>query len=74
LPAGLRRAHRVAERTWGRLRVLDGAVRLTIDTSPPISVDLDAGGAQAIPPTVTHALTVDGPVRLEVDFLVRPAG
>jgi tellurite methyltransferase len=74
LPAALRRAHRVAERTWGRLRVLEGAVRLTIDTSPAITVDLDAGGVQAIPPTVSHALTVDRPGRLEVDFLVRPAG
>ena len=29
LPAGLRRSHRVADRTWGRLRVLKGAVGFT---------------------------------------------
>lgn len=70
LPAGLRRDHRVAEGTWGRLRVLDGAVRFTMATTPPVDVRLAAGGSHAIPPAVPHALAVDGPVRLAVDFLV----
>ena len=73
LPAGLRRAHLVADRTWGRLRILDGEVGFHIETNPPIDVRLDAGDEQPIPPGVPHLLRLDGPVQLAVDFLVRPA-
>jgi tellurite methyltransferase len=72
VPAGLRSDHRVADHTWGRLRVLDGAVRFTMATTPPVDRRLGAGEAQDIPPGVTHSLGVDGPVRLAVDFLTRP--
>ena len=71
LPAGLRRAHRVAEHTWGRLRVVEGSVRFTLATEPPTEVVLAAGDHQPIPPGVDHAVSVDGPVRLVIDFLVR---
>lgn len=73
LPAGLRRAHRVADGTWGRLRVLEGTAELAIETEPPIVARLGAGDEQPIPPGVPHAVTVTGPVRLAVDFLVRDA-
>lgn len=73
LPPGLRKAHRVAERTWGRLRILDGAARLNLETDPPIEVHLGPGDSHPIPPGVPHAVTIDGPVRLVVDFLVRDA-
>jgi tellurite resistance-related uncharacterized protein len=70
LPAGLRKAHRVAEGVWGRLRVIDGSAAISIDTDPPIHARLAAGDSQPIPPGVPHAVLVDGPVRLAVDFLV----
>ena len=73
VPAALRRDHLVADRTWGLLRVLDGAVTFAIETTPPFRARLAAGDEQPIPPGVAHHLGVDGPVRLEVDFLVRPA-
>lgn len=73
LPAALRRAHRVAERTWGLLRVIDGAVGFTIETTPPFSARLEAGDQQPIPPGVRHLLRVEGPMLLAIDFLVRPA-
>ena len=72
LPAGLRRAHRVGARTWGRLRVLEGAVGFAMETDPPLDRRVVAGDAQPIPPGVPHAVGVDGPMRMEVDFLVRP--
>ena len=50
LPAGLRKAHRVAEGVWGRLRVIDGSAAITIDTDPPIHAQLAAGDSQPIPP------------------------
>ena len=70
LPAGLRRDHRVAEHTWGRLRVLEGSVRFTMATNPPIERVAAAGDEQAIPPGVAHALQVSGPMAVAVDFLV----
>lgn len=71
LPAGLRRNHRVADRTWGCLRVLDGQVLFSMETEPPIEVELCAGDEQAIPPGIPHMVTVDGAVQLVVDFYVR---
>ncbi|MEY2475348.1 MAG: hypothetical protein QOG87_663 [Actinomycetota bacterium] len=71
LPAGLRRDHRVAERTWGLLRVLDGSARFTMATDPAVDRRLGAGDTQPIPPGVAHAVHVDGLVELAVDFLTR---
>ena len=71
IPAGLRHEHRVADRTWARVRVLGGSARLTIDTDPPLDVRLAVGDEQPIPPAVPHALHVEGPVTLVVEFLVR---
>ena len=48
---------------WGRLRVLDGSVGFTMATNPPMTAEPAAGDARPIPPIVTHALRVDGPVR-----------
>lgn len=70
LPPGLHTAHRLAERTWGCLCVEDGSVLFLMESEPPVSVRVEAGGRQPIPPGVRHALTVDGPVRLTVEFLV----
>jgi tellurite methyltransferase len=72
LPPGLRRSHRVAERTWACLRVLDGSVRFTMDTTPPVDIRLGAGDARAIPPGVTHTVSLGGAARIAVDFLIAP--
>ena len=73
LPAGLRKAHRVANGVWGRLRVIEGSAALTVETGPRLEVRLGAGNSQPIPPGVPHAVSVDGPVVLVLDFLVRDA-
>jgi tellurite methyltransferase len=72
LPAGLRRAHRVAGGTWGRLVVLQGTLGFSMETSPPTERQMEAGDVQGIPPDVDHHLTIHGPVRLQVEFLTRP--
>ncbi len=73
LPAGLRKAHRVANGVWGRLRVIEGSAALTMETRPALQVRLGAGDSQPIPPGVPHAVSVGGPVVLVIDFLVRDA-
>lgn len=70
LPAALRRDHLIAERTWGRLRVLEGTIGFSMRTIPPVHRALDAGAVQPIPPGVFHAVEVMGPARLAIDFLV----
>jgi tellurite resistance-related uncharacterized protein len=80
LPAGLRRDHRIAAHTWGRIRVLSGTVELRLDTDPPTDYRLRSGDEQPIPPEVTHALTLvpaasldgDNQLELAIDFLRRP--
>ena len=73
LPPGLQRSHLVAERTWGVLRVLEGAVVFTMETRPPTINRVSAGEEQPIPPDVPHFVRVDESGRLAIDFLVRPA-
>lgn len=69
LPVGLRRNHRVADATWGLLRVISGTAQFSMETEPPIVVHLRAGDEQPIPPGVLHAVTISAG-RVEVDFLV----
>lgn len=71
LPAGLRRDHRVASGVWGRLRVLEGAVRFTMATDPPVDRVVGAGDEQPIPPEVAHAVVPEAGTELAVDFLRR---
>jgi tellurite methyltransferase len=70
-PAGLRRPHRIAPRTWGVLRVLDGVLRFALQTDPEVVTEVRAGDHRAIPPDVPHRVDLDGPVTFELDFLVR---
>jgi tellurite resistance-related uncharacterized protein len=69
LPAGLRRAHRVAAGTWGRLVVERGSLTFTAATTPPVDVVVGAGEVQAIPPEVAHAVEPAGDARFRIEFL-----
>jgi tellurite methyltransferase len=42
IPKALRNEHRIAARTWGRLRVLTGGLRFTMATGPRLDEDLVA--------------------------------
>ncbi len=67
-PAGLRRAHRVADGVWGRLVVESGSVGFVFDDEPDEVRALAAGDHQIIPPSVLHHVVLDGPVRFAVEF------
>ncbi len=68
MPAGLRRAHRLASGTWGRFAVHEGQLRFVAATSPALEVELGPGSTQAIPPDVEHAVRPLGQVRFTIDF------
>jgi tellurite methyltransferase len=69
VPAALRRDHRVATGTWGRLRVAAGTLRFVARTDPLTDVIVDRDGEQNIPPDVEHHVEPRGPTRFAIDFL-----
>lgn len=68
LPTGLRRAHKLAPGTWGRLIVEEGRVAFRASTTPPVDRVLDAGAVQAIPPGVEHQVEPEDDARVYVEF------
>jgi tellurite resistance-related uncharacterized protein len=71
MPAALRRAHRVAARTWGLLEVEAGQVRFVADTDPPMDVLVTPARPQPIPPELDHHVTPEAGARFHVTFLTR---
>ena len=69
MPDALRRAHRVASGTWGRLRVQSGSLRFVARTDPTTDVIVESGTVQGIPPDVEHQVEPQGPTRFAIDFL-----
>jgi quercetin dioxygenase-like cupin family protein len=51
--------------------VLDGTLRLTIETEPPADITLRAGDAQPIPPTVIHQVHFEQ-ATIVIDLLGTP--
>lgn len=72
LPEALKRTHRVAPATWGRLRVQRGRLRFVVTTHPPLDVVVGPDAPQAIPPEVEHRVEPLGEVRFLVELLRRP--
>jgi tellurite resistance-related uncharacterized protein len=73
MPVGLRRAHRIAGGTWGRVVVRHGKLRFVAATEPELDVVLGPGSTQAIPPDVVHDVHPLGQVRFSIDFLSIPS-
>ena len=68
VPAGLLRAHRVADGVWGNLVVHTGTVTFVFDDEPDQPIAARAGDAVAIPPARQHHLELDGPATFAVEF------
>jgi len=68
LPRALRRAHRVATGTWGRITVHQGRLQFRAQTDPPLQVVLGPHTTQAIPPDVEHDVTPLGTALVSIDF------
>lgn len=67
-PAGLRRAHRVADGVWARLVVHSGALGFVFEDDPEHVIDLGAGASQVIPPGRLHHVEIAGPVTFALEF------
>jgi tellurite methyltransferase len=69
MPAALRRAHRMAAATWGRICVEQGRLRFVAATEPTLEVEVGPDAPQPIPPEVEHSVEPLGRVRFAVEFL-----
>jgi tellurite resistance-related uncharacterized protein len=74
MPAGLRRAHRVANGVWGNLVVHTGSVRFTFEDAPDDPIVVSAGGSLAIPPGREHHVDPDHRATFAVEFHRSPGG
>lgn len=68
VPAGLLKAHSVADDVWGRLVVSTGSIGFVFDDEPDSIRTVAAGETQVIPPVRKHHLVVDGPATFAVEF------
>jgi hemoglobin len=68
VPAGLRRAHRIAVGVWGRLRVRAGSVRFVLEEEADRSVLVEAGQDCVIEPGVLHHVEPSPDARFVVEF------
>jgi tellurite methyltransferase len=69
IPPALRRSHRVAAGTWGRIVVAHGQLRFSAATDPPLRTVVETGRTQPIPPDVDHHVQPVGPLRFTIEFL-----
>lgn len=68
IPAGLLRAHRVADGVWGRLVVSSGELGFVFEDDPDTVRSIAAGGSQVIPPGRLHHVELRGDVSFVVEF------
>lgn len=72
VPAGLLKAHRVADSVWGRLVVRSGSVRFVFEDEPDAAAVVKAGETLVIPPARLHRVELDGSATFAVEFYRRP--
>ncbi len=72
-PAGLLKAHRVADGVWGRLVVHTGEVVFVFEDAPAAPVVVAAGGHVDIPPTRPHHVELGAPATFAVEFYRTPS-
>jgi tellurite methyltransferase len=73
IPAGLLRDHSLKSGTWGRLTLLEGCLRFTMNSVPPQAArSLTTSEPTHIPPEVVHAIEPLGRVRFFIEFCKNP--
>jgi tellurite resistance-related uncharacterized protein len=71
-PAGLRRAHRVADGVWARLFVHTGGLDFSFEDEPDDTIRITGGGFIVIPPGRLHHVDITGPVTFALEFHREP--
>ena len=71
MPGGLRNSHRVALGRWGLIKVYEGRLRYSAQTTPPVQRVLTPGATQPIPPTVAHEVEPLGHVQFSIEWFAK---
>lgn len=71
LPRALREEHRTKAGVWGRIRVMEGELRLTI-TAPPSEQLLTPDQCGILEPEQPHFVTPLGAFKMQIDFYDQP--
>ena len=71
-PAGLLKAHQVAEGVWARLVMHSGSVGFVFEDTPDELITVGDGGNVVIPPKRLHHVVLGEPATFVVEFY-RPA-
>lgn len=72
-PAGLLRAHQVADGVWGRLLVHTGSLSFVFEDDPDHVIAVEAGDSVVIPPARRHHVEITGPATFAIEFHREPA-
>ena len=75
LPAGLRANHNTKEGSWGRIRIIAGALRYEVcDPRRPVSTTIltPRSAPAIIEPTILHRVEPVGAVEFQVEFWREP--
>jgi tellurite resistance-related uncharacterized protein len=73
VPAALLRRHTTKAGVWGRIHVLEGALRYRILEPVVEEHELSPGRVGVVEPEVPHEVEPQGSVRFYVEFLQRPS-
>ncbi len=68
VPAGLLRAHQIAEGVWGRVLVVGGTLRFVWEDDPDHPVQLTDGDSLVVPPQRRHHVELGDGARFAVEF------
>ena len=70
VPAGLLRAHRLAEHVWAIVRVRQGALRFVweAESGPETAVELGAGDSVVVPPQAPHRVELGEDTEFALEF------
>ena len=72
VPAGLLRAHRIADGVWGRLVVSGGSVDFVFEDRIDTPISVAAGEHLVIPPAAPHHVVLGERAEFAVEFYRRP--
>lgn len=71
LPQALRARHNTKAGVWGRIRLIEGRLRLTF-LDPPRDEILTPDNPGIVTPLEPHFVTPMGPMKMQVDFYDQP--
>ena len=68
IPAGLLKDHRTTKGVWGKIIVLEGTIKYTIQSSPIEHIELNNKKFGVVEPLVLHSVFPVGMVMFYVEF------